>query len=383
MTDGQVGGPTVDVVIVGAGVFGCALAVRLARQRATVMVIEQEAAIFARASTNNQARVHRGYHYPRSLRTGLRSKANYDQFLADYPGAVDTGVESIYAIARSSRVTADQFRQFTRRIDVPLRDLTTGAASWFEKDLVEATFLADEGVFNARSLAATLADEMARLGVDLRLSETVTRLASAGPGTLVESTVTADPAAAAGQKETVARQVFVCAYAGTDDLLVRSGLAPMELRRQETEMELVRLGPRFANVGITVMDGPFFSLLPYPIEPGLHTLSHVRFTPQLSTGPGTESAVPTRAAAHSGERGLAFGYMLRDLQRYLPAIGDCDRVRTIQETKMLPLNLGTDGRPIMIRRPPELPGVTVVVGGKVDNVYDLLETVGTADVSRG
>jgi glycine/D-amino acid oxidase-like deaminating enzyme len=373
MTNRSPGPPVVDVVIVGAGVFGCALAVRMARQHATVVVIEQERAIFARASTNNQARVHRGYHYPRSLRTGLRSKANYEQFLADYPDAVDTGVESIYAIARSSRVTADQFRQFTRRIDVPLRELTTGAANWFEKDLVEATFLADEAVFNARSMGASLAGEMARLGVDLRLNETVTRLAPAGPDTLVESTADAD------LNETVARQVFVCAYAGTNDLLAGSGLAPMELRRQETEMELVRLEPRFANVGITVMDGPFFSLLPSPIEPGLHTLSHVRFTPQLSTGPAAMARPPSRPA----ERGLAFGYMLRDLQRYLPAIGACERVRTIQETKMLPMNLETDGRPIMIRRPPELPGVTVVVGGKVDNVYDLLETVGTADVSRG
>jgi len=61
-----------DAIVIGGGFFGCRLALALARNGARVAVIEKESALLSRASFNNQARVHHGYHYPRSILTGLR-----------------------------------------------------------------------------------------------------------------------------------------------------------------------------------------------------------------------------------------------------------------------------------------------------------------------
>lgn len=71
-----------DAVVIGGGFYGCAIAVFLARQRNwRVCLVEQEKALMTRASYNNQARVHNGYHYPRSFVTAYRSRINLPRFL--------------------------------------------------------------------------------------------------------------------------------------------------------------------------------------------------------------------------------------------------------------------------------------------------------------
>lgn len=60
-----------DAIIIGGGFYGAAIAIYLAKERGLkrIMLIEREPALLKRASYNNQARVHNGYHYPRSFTT--------------------------------------------------------------------------------------------------------------------------------------------------------------------------------------------------------------------------------------------------------------------------------------------------------------------------
>ena len=60
-----------DAVVIGGGFYGCAIAIYLVKQRGLkqVHLVEREPGILTRASYNNQARVHNGYHYPRSFTT--------------------------------------------------------------------------------------------------------------------------------------------------------------------------------------------------------------------------------------------------------------------------------------------------------------------------
>lgn len=67
-----------DAVIIGGGFYGSAIAVYLAKQRGFkhIVLVEREDSLLKRASHNNQARVHNGYHYPRSFTTAYRSRVN-------------------------------------------------------------------------------------------------------------------------------------------------------------------------------------------------------------------------------------------------------------------------------------------------------------------
>ena len=55
------------IVIIGGGFFGMYIAEYFARQGKKVLLCEKEADFMQRASYANQARVHNGYHYPRSI----------------------------------------------------------------------------------------------------------------------------------------------------------------------------------------------------------------------------------------------------------------------------------------------------------------------------
>lgn len=66
--------------------------------------------------------------------------------------------------------------------------------------------------------------------------------------------------------------------------------------------------------------------------------------------------------------------MVRDVGRYLPAVLDAHYVSSLFEVKtVLVKNEGDDGRPILFEKHPELPGCYSVLGGKIDNIYDVLE----------
>ena len=129
-------------VVIGGGFFGCATAIHLAQQGWRVDVLEQGDELMQRASYVNQARLHNGYHYPRSFQTAIRSRANMPQFCELYPQAVFTEFRPLYAIdgtgrsfgpgprpfrgavrARRTRVRAGHQR---RCISQPLRPLGRG-----------------------------------------------------------------------------------------------------------------------------------------------------------------------------------------------------------------------------------------------------------------
>src|SRR5581483_7031184 len=122
--------------VIGGGTYGCFAALSLAElfAGARIAIVEAEADLMRRASYNNQARVHNGYHYPRSVLTALRSRVNAPRFAAEFKDAIYDQFEQVYAIGRQrSNVTAGQFEQFCRRIGAELRPARPGIRRLFDE----------------------------------------------------------------------------------------------------------------------------------------------------------------------------------------------------------------------------------------------------------
>ena len=64
------------IAIIGAGWFGCHIAHQIKKKlnKFDIKLYEKEKDIFLGASSNNQNRLHLGFHYPRSKQTRLQSK---------------------------------------------------------------------------------------------------------------------------------------------------------------------------------------------------------------------------------------------------------------------------------------------------------------------
>ena len=352
-----------DAVVVGGGFFGCSLALMLAgRKRGSrVLLLEREPRLLMRASARNQARVHGGYHYPRSILTGLRSRVNCPRFLGDFSDCIDRSFKHYYAVARrQSHVTARQFELFCSRIEASLQPAPAEVRELFQHDLIERVYQVEEFAFDADKLREALLERLAAARVEVRTGAAVEQV-SAGLHVRLAS-----------GDEVQAPRVFNCTYASLNQLLDRSGLERIALRHELAELCLVEVPPPLRALAVTVMCGPFFSLMPFPSSSGLHSFSHVRYTPHCAwVEREGQAPLPLPAPPLAG-RPSRFPHLQKDAQRYLPLLGQLAYKRSLFEFKtVLPQSEENDSRPILFKPSERLPGLVSVMGGKIDNVYDL------------
>ena len=349
-------------IVVGGGFYGAIIASHLKRVRKfdSVVLLEMGPQLMGRASFTNQARVHNGYHYPRSFTTAYRSVVNAPRFRDEFGAAVVSNFTKLYALARrNSRVTPRQMERFCQEIGAPLSSAPAEFVRLFERSLVEKVYLAEEQAFDADVLRRNVAARLA--GVDLRLNAEVSEIVQDDAGARVRGATGAEPF------ELSADVVFNCTYSR----LNRTAASTQpNLKHEITEMLLIEPPPSIAGLGVTLMDGPFFSTMPFPARK-LHSLSHVRYTPHMywvEDGRDPYAVMDAYDRASRGDR------MLRDAARYMPHLAQSRVESSLFEVKtVLTRNEGDDGRPILFSRHEPHGRVFSILGGKIDNVFDVLE----------
>ena len=102
-----------DKIIIGAGLYGLYSALYCGKKGQNVLVLECESAPFTRATYINQARVHQGYHYPRSISTAVKSAGYFERFHKDYEFCINRQFNKIYATSEKySWTNGEQFKNF-------------------------------------------------------------------------------------------------------------------------------------------------------------------------------------------------------------------------------------------------------------------------------
>ena len=129
-----------DKIIIGAGLYGLYSALFCGRRRQKILVLECDPAPFRRATYINQARVHQGYHYPRSLATAMRSAEYFERFNKDYAFCINQGFDQVYATSsRYSWTDGEQFKRFCRAAGIPCEELHPGR--FFKDRMCDGAFL--------------------------------------------------------------------------------------------------------------------------------------------------------------------------------------------------------------------------------------------------
>ena len=354
---------TDQVVVVGGGFYGCIIAEYLARRGARVVLIEREQDLLLRASYRNQARLHGGYHYPRSLQTAYRSRINFDRFLDDFGDAVHDDFSKLYAIGRSdSKITPAQFERFCDQIGAPYGPVDQSTRRLFEPRLIAAVYQVEEYALDLGVLREIVRGRLERVGVEVRLGVEVVALSSAAGRAVTRLHSGA---------EEVSDWCINCTYARLRTLSPRTaGMAP--LKHEVAEIALVESSLPLEARCVTVMDGPFFSLMPFP-DRGCDTLTHVRYTPHFFWIEGGTDARDPYAVLDGSDLKSRFPYMIRDAARYMPGLASSRHIGSMFEIKtVLERNEVDDGRPILCEQDPDSPRVVFVLGSKLDNVYDVL-----------
>lgn len=358
-----------DVVIIGGGFYGCAIAHELSKYNLRVGLLEKESDLMQRASYVNQARIHQGYHYPRSILTALRSRVNFDRFIEEYKECVYSNFDHYYAVGKiSSKVNAQQFRLFCERIGAPLSAAPKEVKQLFDSSLIEDVFLVREYAFDAVRLKTIVSRALVEASVDIAVKCEVNSIAGSGGSMKLVFSCPEGPG------ELSADYIFNCTYSQINQVMEASKLPLIPLKHEFTEMALVEMPDSLRRMGFTIMDGPFFSIIPFPAR-GLHTLSHVRYTPhhywQDRDG---DRLLDAHEYFRTASVGSYHVHMLKDAQRYIPGLKECRYIESFWEIKtVLPQSETNDSRPILFRRSEELPNLISVMGGKIDNIFDIRE----------
>lgn len=236
-----------SVGVVGGGIFGSMAAIMLAQEGCKVTLYEKEKDILLRATRMNQLRIHRGYHYPRSLETALECKLSAPIFRAYFPEAVSTmPVRHMYAIAaHGSKTSPSEYEKFMDKAGLSYSRLSDidNFYSMTNKDKFASIYVVEEDTYDPVILQALCRKKLEENGVTIELESAVV------PAKLKEDAVVTATYSKVFD-ENAHYQFEVC------------------------EKPIVRLPPEYQNTSLVIMDGPFMCFDPLP-DTDLHLLGHV------------------------------------------------------------------------------------------------------------
>lgn len=240
--------------IIGAGWYGCHLASALTLHGHEITLYEAGDDVLQRASSLNQARLHAGYHYPRSYATRSETVECFKRFIRTYPHFTMPIEHNVYAI--SNRYSVMDFITYTQI----MRNL---GLQFYEVDPQPFGLQNVEGVLSTEERGLNF-DEARRhfhktLGTKLRLGHKVKSVLETDRGVHID-----------GQHYDVAINATWCG-------LEAGPVAVPGLFFEPTTLFYYEAKEPFYGA-VTTMDGACFSV--YPYHGNIYTLSHVAYTPR-------------------------------------------------------------------------------------------------------
>ena len=132
-----------DRIVIGAGLYGLYSALYCGQRGQSVLVLECDSEPFGRATYINQARVHQGYHYPRSISTAMKSAGYFERFNKDFSFCINREFNKVYATSSNySWTSGEQFMNFCKAAGIPCEELH--AEKFFKSHVCDGAFMTRE-----------------------------------------------------------------------------------------------------------------------------------------------------------------------------------------------------------------------------------------------
>ncbi|AHF08062.1 FAD-dependent oxidoreductase [Desulfitobacterium metallireducens] len=368
-----------DKIIIGAGLYGLYSALFCGKRGEKVIVLEIDDGPFRRATYINQARVHMGYHYPRSYSTAIKSAHYFERFCADYGFCIHSEFDQVYATsANFSWTNAEQFRKFCKDANIMCADIAP--KKYFNDDICDGTFLTREYTYDAQVLKEYFLENIAKYSnIEIRYNAKIQNIEQKGThykviledGKILESDF-----------------ILNSTYASVNQVSNLLGFEPLKIKYELCEIILCTVSDKLKNVGLTVMDGPFFSIMPFG-KTGYHSLTSVTFTPHMTSFdsvPTFECQVKSGGFCSSTQLGncndcpakpqSAWDYMSSLARKYIREEYGFSYITSLFSMKpILMASEIDDSRPTVIKEFTRNPIFISVLSGKINTVYDLDEVL--------
>lgn len=368
---------TFDKIIIGAGLYGLYSAYYCGVKGHHVLVLEYDDGSFKRATFINQARVHNGYHYPRSFSTAIKSAHYFKRFNDDYGFSVLTKFDQVYATsAEFSWSDAKQFQKFCAAAKIKCEEVAP--TKYFKEGYCDGAFLTEEYTYDAQILKKYFLEKIEELpNVEIRYGARIQSIENNGK----EYEITLSDGA-----KNKSSFVLNATYASVNQIQNMLGFEHFKIKYELCEIILCNVNDKLKDTGLTVMDGPFFSIMPFG-KTGYHSLTAVTFTPHKAC----KESLPhfncmERSNGFCSPQQLgncndcpakpesAWPYMSNLARKYMRDDLEFEFDHTLYSMK--PILLASeidDSRPTVIKTFTTSPFFVSVLSGKINTVYDLNE----------
>lgn len=346
-----------DVIIIGSGIYGLFSACKLRQKGLKVLIISKDNVRNDNlkstqiASVVNQARVHNGYHYPRSITTAQNSVKHYERFKDEFDDCIIDDFNQIYAIPRyGTQTSASQFETFCQRLNVRCDNFTNFQlnsrnlqGSWLTDEVAVDTCKMMQKMLKRNQNTPIYFDEVKELEYYGRDNWLVT---------------TQDNSQFEG------RYVLNMSYAGINEIenkIKNRTFNETPIQFQVCEVALFRTENKMSNA-YTFMDGPFISIMPHT-QDGLISLTSVTHTPHIKS-----NKRPDLSELRSRK-----DFMIQEAKRFLSKeyLTQLHYVESRYVVKAIPKGSeNNDNRLITINKQPQMRFASIL-SGKLNAVYEL------------
>lgn len=367
-----------DKIVIGAGLYGLYSALFCGKKGEHILVLECDQTPFRRATYINQARVHQGYHYPRSISTAMKSAGYFQRFNEDYGFCINREFEKIYATSsKYSWTNGRQFKEFCDASHIPCEELHP--ERFFKKGMCDGAFLTREYTYDAMILKDYLLENISKYkNIEIEYGIKIQKIEKLQDVYLIYTE----------NKKYQSGFVLNATYAGTNQILDMLGYEKFGIKYELCEIILCDVNEKLKKYGFTVMDGPFFSIMPFG-KTGTHSLTAVTFTPHTTSYDGVPTFECQKksqgccSTVHLGNCNdciakpqTAFPYMESLAKKYLRDEYQFKYKKSLFSMKPILMSSEIDdSRPTVIRKYSTNPTFVGVLSGKINTVYDLDEVL--------
>lgn len=358
---------TVNVAVIGGGIFGAEAALRARSLGLSVKIYEAKHDILCGASKNNQNRLHLGFHYPRDLDTGKQSIRGFKAFQEKYQESIQDNFLNAYFIANLNSLTSpESYLAFCKELGVPFEQISSKD---FPVDICGADtgILCNEVVYDCQILKELVWKRLRDQKIDVVLGTRVTKVIRHNQYYQIEGS---------DDSNLIADFIVNASYADINRITKQLGYSITENLYEYTVVPIIKLA--FPKIGITIMDGPFMTLLPYGKTDSFLLYNVVQSVVASQVAELIPSAwlLPETAPFQNLDKEVFFRQIVERCSKYLPILKSAELVGFLEGPRMVQARRDdSDARPSIVQ---EYNGTYIsIYAGKIDHSLWVADEVQT------
>jgi glycine/D-amino acid oxidase-like deaminating enzyme len=347
----------IDVAVIGCGIFGAEIAIRVKSLGLSVSVYEAKSDIISGASANNQNRLHLGFHYPRDLETGRQSIRGFEAFKKKYPECIQGDFLNAYFIANTkSLTTPGDYLKFCDLLGMPYQKISPDDFP-VEVNGASTGILCKEVVYDCGILKQLVWQALRRNSVQVELNQRVIRIEKSEGKYLLEFE---------NKPAVLADTVINASYGDINRLTAQLGYAVTEKLYEYTAVPIIQVD--MPRLGVTIMDGPFMTILPYGKSDNflLYNVEYSLIAQNVATQIDPNWLMPDTAPFSGVDKQQFFEKMISLCREFVPALATAKIKGFLEGPRMVLAHRDhTDTRPSLVTGYDQ--SYYTVMAGKIDH----------------